>query len=167
MNIWVPSPPFWIQTPLNRLIWSNYADSSKRKLLGWRRCRNPTFRPRALAPPPAATQNRGFALQTGRGKPLLACDTKPILRNVSLVCAVADNCVVGMEGLAPPLLRRKTMVLCRKQEGHVCCVTQQTCLLYHTVDVSVVSHSWIPIKSNYFFWGSREQPRLACITFII
>ena len=86
------------------------------------------------------------------------CDTKPwfcvaggeglapprlrrktmVLRNVSLVCAVADNCVVGMEGLAPPLLRRKTMVLCRKQEGHVCCVTQQTCLLCHTADMSAV-----------------------------
>ena len=39
-----------------------------------------------------------------------------VLRNVSLVCAVADNCVVGMEGLAPPLLRHKTTVLCRKQK---------------------------------------------------
>ena len=89
------------------------------------------------------------------------CDTKPwfcvaggeglapprlrpktmVLRNVSLLCAVADNCVVGMARLAPPLLRRKTVVLCRKQEGHVCGVTQQTCLLCDTADMSAVPHS--------------------------
>ena len=70
-----------------------------------------------------------------------------VLHDVSLVCAVADNCVVGMEGLAPLLLRRKTMVLCRKQEGHVCCVTQQTCLLYHTADMSAVSQGWVLLKT--------------------
>ena len=58
-----------------------------------------------------------------------------------------------------PLLRDKTIVLCRKPGGgqcllchtadvsavwhrrHVCCVTQQTCLLCHTADMSTVSHS--------------------------
>ena len=97
------------------------------------------------------------------------CDTKPwfcvaggeglapprlrrktmVLRNVSLVCAVADNCVVGMEGLAPPLLRRKPWFCVASRRGmsavshsrHVCCVSQQTCLLCHTADMSAVSHS--------------------------
>ena len=81
-----------------------------------------------------------------------------VLRNVILVCALADSCVVGMGGLAPPLLRRKTMVLCRKPGGaillchtadmpavshsrHVWCVTQQTCLLCDTADMSAVRQS--------------------------
>ena len=44
----------------------------------------------------------------GLAPPRLRHKTK-VLRDVSLVCAVAGNCVVGMGGLAPSLPRRKTM----------------------------------------------------------
>ena len=47
----------------------------------------------------------------------------------------------GHGGLAPLPPRRKTMVWCRKQEGHVCRVTQQTCLLCHTEDMYAESQS--------------------------
>ena len=40
-----------------------------------------------------------------------------VLRNVNLVCAIVENCVVGMGALAPPLLRHKTMVLFRRRVG--------------------------------------------------
>ena len=60
-----------------------------------------------------------------------------VLHDLSCVCAVVDNSVMGI----PPLPRRKTMFLCRKHGEHVCCVRQQTCLLCHTADVSAVSHS--------------------------
>ena len=50
---------------------------------------------------------------------------------------------------------------------HVCRLTQQTCLLCHTADISVASHSrhvccvtsFTPLKtSDYFLSGFREQP---------
>ena len=64
-----------------------------------------------------------------------------------------------------------------RHSRHVCCVTQQTCLLCHTADMSAVSHGRhvccatqqacllshtadTPLKSNYFLLGFREKPRL-------
>ena len=61
---------------------------------------------------------RGVAKWEGQAPPRLRHKTK-VLRNVNLVCAVVDKCVVGMGGLVPPRPRRKTMVLCRKQGGAV------------------------------------------------
>ena len=39
------------------------------------------------------------------------------LRNVNLVCGVVESGVMGMEGLAPPLVRHETMVLRRRLGG--------------------------------------------------
>ena len=66
-----------------------------------------------------ATQNRGFVSQEVRIPPLRLRHKTNALRNVSLVYAVSDNCVVGMGELVPPFPRSKTMVLCRKQGRHV------------------------------------------------
>ena len=95
-----------------------------------------------------------------------------VLRNVSLVCAVVDNCVVGMEGLAPPLPKRKTMVLWRKQEfmsavshsRQVCCVLQQTCLLCDTADsVCCVTQQTMPAVSHSRHWVCVTQQTLSAV----
>ena len=102
------------------------------------------------------TQHRGFGVQEG-GQALPACDTKPPgLCNVSFVRAIADNCVVGMGGLAhlcrdakpwSCVASRGACLLCHAADmstvSHsrdVCCVTQQTRLLRHTADTSAASH---------------------------
>ena len=95
--------------------------------------------------------------------PRLRHKTK-VLRNVSLVCAVAVNCVMGSRGLPLPCRDAKQqfcvasmvgmsaeslcskvsvshtmhVLLCHTHSRHVCCVMQQTCLLCDTEDMSAV-----------------------------
>ena len=72
----------------------------------------------------------------------------PGLRHKTIVCTVADNCALGVGGLAP--LPQNHGFVSQAGWGHVCCVTQRTCLLCHTSDnvccatqltLSAVSHS--------------------------
>ena len=118
-----------MQTHLKRLISSNDADCPRRNLLLWRWCRNPMSWSRALL----ATQNRGFVSWVGGGMPPLPSDKTRGSRNVNLVRAVPGFCAAGGEGLAPPLLRHKTVDLGRNAGG--------ACLLCHTADMSAVPHS--------------------------
>ena len=110
---WFPSPLSWVQTPPKRLVSSNDTDFTKRELLAWRRCRNPTFGSRALF----ATQNHGFVSQEGRGMPLPICDTKPEVRIMQIV-HLQNHGFVSQVGRGPtPCLQHNTTVLCRKQGG--------------------------------------------------
>ena len=63
-----------------------------------------------------ATQNGGCVSQEGgeQAPPRLLHKTT-VSRNVAIVCAIVDNCVAGMGGVAPPLPRRKTGLLKRSQ----------------------------------------------------
>ena len=72
---WVPSPSFWIQTLLNCSISSNYADPPNESFWGGVGVEIQRFGPEPLPLPRLQRKTGGFASQTGRGKPLLACDT--------------------------------------------------------------------------------------------
>ena len=94
------------------------------------------------------TQNRGFVSQEGRVmSPLAATQNlgtvhkRFTLREPLLLCRWKDG---GM----PPPLRHNTTVLCHRwappppsPRPFPCPVTQQTCLLCRTADMSAVSHS--------------------------
>ena len=68
--------------------------------------------------PQLAMQNGGFASRVGGGHaPPPQRRKNEGLRNADPVYAVPGLCVVGMGVLAPPWLRRKTMVLCRGLRG--------------------------------------------------
>ena len=66
------------------------------------------------------------------------------LCNVNLVWAVPGFCVAGGEACPTPLATQNNRFASGCWGGahsrHVCCLTQQTCLLRHTADVSAVSH---------------------------
>ena len=107
---WVPRSP----GPSQKLSQIKLCRFPNGELLASRWCRNRLFRSRTRV----GDAKRWFCVACGGGHaPPPQRRKNEGLRNADPVYAVLGLCVLGMGVLAPPWLRRKTMVLCRGLRG--------------------------------------------------